>query len=278
MKNYRLVVRKHELVDYQQRDFFRVNHNFYDQDKLYKMHWYHSVELTYVVNGQKIQTYKTKQEEEKIVAPQGTLLVVNSGISHEIFVEKGLEGIVLMIHRDIIPYFYPECLDVNFNLDLNLEAKNKLIQNMLDLCKAKDENSKIKQNIIVLNIISILVDYLIDKNNVYREKYDEINELITSVTEYIDYNYFQHITLDEITAMSHYNKSYLSSIFKKKTGITIFEYIKNVRLQHSLHDLKTTNRTIVDIALSNGFASIQSFNKLFKKVYQMTPAQYRKTK
>ena len=57
--------------------------------------------------------------------------------------------------------------------------------------------------------------------------------------------------------------------------------IMNVALapnQFNCIELKTTNRTIVDIALSNGFASIQSFNKLFKEFYQMTPAQYRKTK
>ncbi|MGN1181533.1 MAG: helix-turn-helix domain-containing protein [Faecalibacillus sp.] len=278
MRNYRLVVRKHELVDYQQREFFAVSHNFYDHDKIYKMHWHNSIEITYVARGEKIQIFKTKQGEKRIVADKGTLLLVNSGISHEIIVNEGLEGIVLLIDKSVLPYFYPNCSDVNFHLELNLEAKNQIIQNMLDLAKAKDENNKIKQHICTLNIISLLVEKLIDKDDTYHEKHDEINELITSITEYIDYNYARHITLDEIALMTHYNKSYLSSMFKKKIGITIFEYIKNVRLQHCLHDLKETDDTIVNIALSNGFANIQTFNKLFKQTYHMTPAQYRKNK
>lgn len=55
MRNYRLVVRKHELIDYQQREFFAVSHNFYDHDKIYKKHWHNSIEVTYVVKGEKTQ-------------------------------------------------------------------------------------------------------------------------------------------------------------------------------------------------------------------------------
>ena len=45
-------------------------------------------------------------------------------MSHEIIVKKGLESIVLLIDKKIISYFYPELKEVNFNLELNLEAKN----------------------------------------------------------------------------------------------------------------------------------------------------------
>jgi len=205
-------------------------------------------------------------------------LLVNSGISHEIRVKKGLEGIVLLIDRNTIDEFYPECENCNFNLDIDLDAKNQIKKYMLALAKAKDQNNKIRQHIFTLEIISLLAEKLVDRDNTYKEKHDERSELITLITEYMDYNYSKSITLDEIASITHYNKSYLSSLFKKKVGITIFEYLKNVRLQHCLLELKTTEKTIVDIALSNGFANIQSFNKLFKEVYQMTPAQYRKNK
>lgn len=277
MRNYRLVVRKHELVGYQQREFFSINHNFYEKDKIYETHWHNSIEITYVVKGEKIQIYKGSHDE-MIQATEGTLLLVNSGMSHEIQVKKGLEGIVLLIERGSINYFYPECENCNFNLELDLEAKNMMIEKMLALAKEKDENNLARQYIYVLEIISLLAKRLIDQDDLYREKHDESSELITSISEYIDYNYARPISLDEISSLTHYNKSYLSSLFKKKLGITIFEYLKNVRLQHCLHELKTTHKTIVDIALENGFANIQSFNKLFKEIYQMTPVQYRKNK
>lgn len=55
MRNYRLVVRKHELIDYQHREFFAINHNSYEEDKIYKNHWHNSIEITYVVKGEKTQ-------------------------------------------------------------------------------------------------------------------------------------------------------------------------------------------------------------------------------
>ena len=149
---------------------------------------------------------------------------------------------------------------------------------MLLLAQAKDQAQKIQQHIYVLQIISLLVENLIDENDHYRERHDENSELITSIMEYIDYNYFKPITLDEIATYTSYNKSYLSTLFKKKIGITIFEYLKNIRLEHCLKELKTTDKNIVDIALNNGFANIQSFNKVFKEVYHQTPLQYKKSK
>lgn len=109
-----------------------------------------------------------------------------------------------------------------------------------------------------------------------KEKHDdESYELVISITEYIDYHYAQKISLDDLARMTCYNKTYLSNIFKKKTGITIFEYLRNVRMQHCLYELKHSDDTIVSIALNNGFANIQIFNRVFKEVYQMTPKQYR---
>lgn len=278
MRNYRLVVRKHELIEYQQREFYAINHSFYYQDKIYDKHWHNSIEITYVVKGRKIQTSWENGQENKVIADEGTLLLVNSGISHKIEVLNGLEGIVLLIDKRVIREFYSEWNDEHFNLSLNSTIENKIIELMLLLSQAKDQDKKIQQHIYVLQIISLLVENLIDVNDHYRERHDENSELITSIMEYINYNYFKPISLDGIATYTNYNKSYLSALFKKKIGITIFEYLKNIRLEHCLKELKTTDKNIVDIALNNGFANIQSFNKVFKEVYHQTPLQYKKSK
>lgn len=226
MRNYRLVVRKHELIEYQQREFYAINHSFYYQDKIYDKHWHNSIEITYVVKGRKIQTSWENGQENKVIADEGTLLLVNSGISHKIEVLNGLEGIVLLIDKRVIREFYSEWNDEHFNLSLNSTIENKIIELMLLLSQAKDQDKKIQQHIYVLQIISLLVENLIDVNDHYRERHDENSELITSIMEYINYNYFKPISLDEIATYTNYNKSYLSALFKKKIGITIFEYLK----------------------------------------------------
>lgn len=276
MRNYRMVVRKHELIDYEKREFFAVNHNYYNYDKIYPRHWHKSIELTYVVKGEKLQTYYYPDRNDQILASAGTLLLVNSGISHEIIVKKGLEGIVLLIDEQVIEELYPDCTICNFDLEKNRQAKSKLVNYMIDLAHAKDTDQRVEQNIIVLKMIDVLVKELISKNNIHQEKHDEMTEVIHTIMEYIEHHFYQQITLDDIADFTNYNKTYLPSIFKRKMGITIFQYLKNIRLQHCLQELKETDETIVNIALKNGFANIQSFNKVFKEIYQMTPAQYRK--
>ena len=68
---------------------------------------------------------------------------------------------------------------------------------------------------------------------------------------------------------------YLSTLFKKETGKTITEYIREKRLQHAVHLLSTTNLQIQTIALHCGIMDVQYFSKIFKKQLGKTPKEYR---
>ena len=235
-------------------------------------HWHNSIEITYVVKGLKVQ----QMENKEVIAPAGTLLLVNSGVIHDVDVKKGLEGIVLLIDRNYIDHVCPQCIERGFSLEKEPLAKKKIVDYLFKLVEAYENNNKVKANIIVLEIIRVLAEQLMLEGHYIKEKHDdESYELVISITEYIDYHYAQKISLDDLARMTCYNKTYLSNIFKKKTGITIFEYLRNVRMQHCLYELKHSDDTIVSIALNNGFANIQIFNRVFKEVYQMTPKQYR---
>ena len=269
----RIVVRKHERINYSKNTFYTLLHTHHDKDNYIDYHWHNSIEITYVVKGLKVQC----MEDEKIIAPTGTLLLVNSGVIHDIDVKNGLEGIVLLIDRDYIDSICPKCKDHGFSLKTNLDASKEIIDYLFKLVTAHKKNNLLDAHIIVLKIIKILAEKLIVDGFYIKEKHDdESYELVISIIKYINQHYQQKITLDKLALITNYNKSYLSNIFKKKTGITIFEYLRNVRLEHCLSDLKYKNNTIVEIALNNGFANIQIFNRIFKEIYKITPKQYRK--
>ena len=269
----RIVVRKHERINYSKNTFYTLLHTHHDKDNYIDYHWHNSIEITYVVKGLKVQC----MEDEKIIAPTGTLLLVNSGVIHDIDVKNGLEGIVLLIDREYIDSICPKCKDHGFSLKTNLDASKEIIDYLFKLVTAHEKNNLLDAHIIVLKIIKILAEKLIVDGFYIKEKHDdESYELVISIIKYINQHYQQKITLDKLALITNYNKSYLSNIFKKKTGITIFEYLRNVRLEHCLSDLKYKNNTIVEIALNNGFANIQIFNRIFKEIYKITPKQYRK--
>lgn len=68
---------------------------------------------------------------------------------------------------------------------------------------------------------------------------------------------------------------YLSTIFKKETGKTISEYIRDMRMEQAIHLLTTTNLQIQTVALHCGIVDVQYFSKIFKKYTGKSPKEYR---
>ncbi|MGL1890410.1 MAG: AraC family transcriptional regulator [Spirochaetaceae bacterium] len=71
------------------------------------------------------------------------------------------------------------------------------------------------------------------------------------------------------------NPTYLQSLFKKETKVSLHEYINNYRLKKSVQLLESTSLPIKDILHQIGYTNEQSFFRLFKKEYNTTPTQFR---
>lgn len=112
----RVVIHKHEQIDYLKNNFFTLIHTFHKNDKYIDYHWHNSIEITYVVKGLKIQ----HTENKTIIAPSNTLLLVNSGVIHDINVKKFL---LLFISAILIATIFT----VNINAS---DVYSKFIQNV----------------------------------------------------------------------------------------------------------------------------------------------------
>ncbi|GGD73172.1 hypothetical protein GCM10010911_33770 [Paenibacillus nasutitermitis] len=96
------------------------------------------------------------------------------------------------------------------------------------------------------------------------------------VTEYIDRNYREHLTLDILAAASHGSPYHLHRIFKRVTGMTTVAYIQQTRITQAKKQLSATAKTVSEIAHDAGFFNIPYFITLFKKTTGLTPAEYRR--
>jgi AraC-like DNA-binding protein len=93
---------------------------------------------------------------------------------------------------------------------------------------------------------------------------------------YINENYSREISLDEISSIVNLSPSYFSKYFKKVTQTSFSEYLANLRLEKAIRDMLDNNTSVSAAALKNGFANVKSFITQCKKVYNCTPAQYKK--
>ncbi|MFZ5945677.1 MAG: response regulator transcription factor [Bacillota bacterium] len=102
------------------------------------------------------------------------------------------------------------------------------------------------------------------------------NFLVSQLKEYIAKNYKNKITLDDLAQIVHYNPSYISSLFKKITGLGINDYITSIRIKEAAKLLVETDKSIDDIASIVGLSNNSYITYLFKKSVGVTPSTYRR--
>ncbi len=85
------------------------------------------------------------------------------------------------------------------------------------------------------------------------------------------------LSLTVIADHMNHNSSYLSRLFKQKSGVGVVKYIVDVRIQKAKDLLADPHGKIQDIPAAVGFASVQYFYRVFKKIVNMTPQEYRES-
>lgn len=93
--------------------------------------------------------------------------------------------------------------------------------------------------------------------------------------QYINTNFRNDITLDDLSEVVHLNKSYLIRLFRRQTGLSPMEYLRDYRLSYAEHLLLNTNMSINEIAFSCGYNSPSFFSDQFKRKFAVTPKTYR---
>ncbi|RAV23218.1 helix-turn-helix transcriptional regulator [Paenibacillus contaminans] len=93
--------------------------------------------------------------------------------------------------------------------------------------------------------------------------------------QYIHDHYNENITVQQLAAIEHYNRSYYTDWFLKETGKSPSAYIQEVRLNKAKELLRDTTLSVLQIALQVGLEQQSSLTRLFKKNEESTPSQYR---
>ncbi|MDI9499094.1 MAG: AraC family transcriptional regulator [Bacillota bacterium] len=95
------------------------------------------------------------------------------------------------------------------------------------------------------------------------------------VTQYVEAHCHENLRLADLARLCQLSPSYLSRIFKRETGVTLQQYINQVRVEKARSLLLGSDSRIVDIALALGFQDQSYFTKVFRRMTGQTPMQYR---
>lgn len=102
-------------------------------------------------------------------------------------------------------------------------------------------------------------------------------ELIRSALRYINENYSEPLTIDILAEHTHLSRSYFMSCFRRAAGVGAIEYVNQVRASAAERLLRSTKRSIADIAYECGFRNLSNFNRQFRSFAGATPSEYRRS-
>lgn len=102
-----------------------------------------------------------------------------------------------------------------------------------------------------------------------------LSPIVRKTVLMIDSDLSSDLSLSTLASAQNVSSGYLSTIFKKETGKTVSEYIRDKRIKAAQKLLSTTHLQVQTIALHCGIMDVQYFTKLFKKTTGMTPKEYR---
>ena len=88
-------------------------------------------------------------------------------------------------------------------------------------------------------------------------------------------NNYDTLTLSDLASKLHYTVPYCSRYLKKNLGCTFSQLLRHTRCQRAEELLTCSSMTVGQISDELGYENPESFIRIFKKEYQMTPAQYR---
>ncbi|MCT4509109.1 MAG: response regulator [Tepidibacter sp.] len=147
----------------------------------------------------------------------------------------------------------------NTNISENLNYKQSLSY-AFDVCDIGD---------CLLKLLDEIFNEIINNKQLYKS--DDLN----CALNYIEKNFKNNLTLNQLSKHVNLSSTYLSKLFKQEMNVNFIKYINLRRIEEAKEILKNTKTCINDIAFDLGYNEPNYFCRVFKKIEGVTPTQYR---
>lgn len=235
-------------------------------------HWHEWLEITYIIDGK--MTLMTPQGEFRVESDQ--IAVIGMHTLHRITGNIG-DYRYQCLHINlgfILQYFSPILLNDKVFIIKDRKKFLAVFQEIIHLIKHDDIVSQLNYKASILRLLSLCL-----KEAGINKDYDQndVHDVFSRILFYVSTHYTENLSLKRLSDDFGYTTQYISSLFKKNLKINYLVYLNKMRLDKARMLLKSTHKHIIDIALECGFSNEHSLILNFKKVYGLTPTQYRRS-
>lgn len=203
---------------------------------------------------------------------KGAMIVAKPGsIRHTELPFRSL-FIHLIVEDGEISELLDKCPD--FFIPQNTEVYEKALLDII----SEDASDVPYKEIKVCEKLFFLFSLLSSNTEIYTNRSGEAKsniEVIKSALEYMDKNFRENITLEDVAKHVHLSRIYFRSVFVAATGQTPYKYIRSKRLSAAKQLILTTDKSFSEIAVECGFSSQSYMNSVFREEFDKTPKQFR---
>ena len=148
------------------------------------------------------------------------------------------------------------------------------IEDIISEFNDKKRNYVYKVENLLNEIIIELSRYQKKRKENDRASYKCSDDVFKTV-KYIDRHFCEEIDLETLAYIANLSRTYYSHVFKSIVGLNVWEYVSIKRVDLAISELKNTDKSVIEIALSCGFNNTANFNKIFRKYTGLTPKDFR---
>lgn len=252
------------------------------------LHWHDEMEIIYIKKGRGIITVDFTQYE----VSAGTIALILPGQLHSIeqFENESMEYENIIFHPNILiskktdtcntDFFFP-LLSGSVSVPNLYTPDNSHYPEIAACIDANDEISKTNPTgyqLFIKSQLFMLFFILFHKcshKEPQKKNYKSL-EKMKLILKYIENNYMNKITIEEMAKEVGLSQSHFMKYFKNTMGTSFIEYLNEYRLTMASRLLLSSDSSILAIAEEVGFENLSYFNRTFKKRFGQTPREYRK--
>lgn len=248
-------------------------------------HYHPEIEIVYINEG----SGKRQVGSHVSYYKNGDLICIGSNLPH-----SGFTDAFSKTRKETLIQMLPEYLGENFfNISEMQSIKNLLErakQGLVFYGKTKEKVGKIIENMHQKTPFERILDSILILHELEASKDFEIlnaegftlkaeaqdSSRINDTFNYVQHNFKQHISIEEISSHVNMTPPAFCRYFKKVTQKTFTQFVNEYRLVHATKLLTEKQESIQNICFECGFNNFSHFNKLFKNYTGKTPSEYRK--
>lgn len=251
-------------------------------------HWHPEIEITYVRKG--TMCYKVNNLVYHL--KEGDIVFNNSGALHSGTMENQEDCTYIPITFD------PRLIYGFFQSTINSKYVDPVIQDsmlpaicidqsepwhkpfreyllrIIDLDEKKPDFYELDITICLQSMWRLLLEHITYEPQASREnslEYDRIKKILS----YIEENYQNKITLNDIAGHIHLCESECTRLFKRHMNTTLFAFLQEYRIERSLEFLQD-DQPVSAVADKAGFSDPNYYSKVFAKIKGCSPREYQK--